>query len=61
MRVDPRLACHNNKENKGWALLHDLVAHPFMALTFYSKLSIHFHDYTSYKAWPRQLRKRDKK
>ncbi|CAB3624540.1 hypothetical protein [Achromobacter pestifer] len=53
MRTDPRKGCANEKELLGWAILHDLVAHPFMVLTGYSRLSLRLHDYTSHKAWPR--------
>lgn len=53
MRTDPRAACANEKELLGWAVVHDLLAHPFMAITNYSALSMRFHDWTSYKAWPR--------
>jgi len=53
MRTDPRAACKNTSERWGWAILHDLVAHPLMGLTNYSKLSLRFHDWTSHYAWPR--------
>lgn len=53
MRTDPRKACSNEKQLLGWAILHDLVAHPFMVLTGYSALSLRFHDATSRHAWPR--------
>lgn len=53
MKKDPNKGCKNQKELLGWAIVHDLVAHPLMAATNYSKLSVRFHDYTSHKAWPR--------
>ncbi|PZP92639.1 MAG: hypothetical protein DI587_31270 [Variovorax paradoxus] len=53
MRTDPRLACANADERMGWALLHDLVAHPLMALTMWSRPALRFHDWTSRRAWPR--------
>lgn len=53
MRTDPRNACANEKQLLGWAIVHDLIAHPFMALTGYSPLSLRFHDATSKRAWPR--------
>lgn len=53
MRTDPRAACANAEERKGWAVLHDLVCHPLMALTGWSSWSLRFHDWTSYRAWPR--------
>lgn len=56
MRTDPRVACANEKELLFWAVIHDLVAHPMMALTGYSKSSLTFHDWTSRHAWPRDTR-----
>ena len=53
MRVDPRQACHNNEERLFWAVLHDLVAHPLMAISFYSRWAVRLHDWTSARAWPR--------
>lgn len=53
MRTDPRAACANTKENLLWALVHDTLAHPLMAVTNYSKLALRFHDWTSFHAWPR--------
>lgn len=55
MRTDPRVACANSKELWGWAFLHDLIAHPLMALTNYSRASLRFHDWTSFHAWPRAV------
>lgn len=57
MKTDPRKACANAEEKRGWAILHDLVAHPLLILTNYSIWSLAFHDYTSHKAWPRTGRK----
>jgi hypothetical protein len=53
MKTDPRVACANAEERRGWAILHDLVAHPLLILTGYSIWALAFHDYTSHKAWPR--------
>lgn len=53
MRTDPRSACANAEERLGWALVHDAIAHPLMALTGWSQLSVAFHDWTSHRAWPR--------
>nr|WP_175800885.1 hypothetical protein [Burkholderia anthina] len=53
MKTDPRAACANSEERLLWALVHDGVAHPLMALTNFSRLSLRFHDYTSARAWPR--------
>ncbi|MNE12803.1 hypothetical protein D3C81_442100 [compost metagenome] len=58
MRTDPRKACANQEEKLSWALVHDGIAHPLMALTLFSKLAVAFHDWTSQKAWPRKTRKR---
>lgn len=53
MRTDPRTACANADERLGWALLHDFVAHPLMALFFWCPWTVRFHDWTSARAWPR--------
>lgn len=42
------------KERWLWAFVHDLIAHPLMAITNWSALSLRFHDYTSHRAWPRE-------
>lgn len=57
MKTDPNEACSNQKQLLLWALLHDGVAHPLMALTGYSKWSRAFHDYTSLRAWPVRKKK----
>lgn len=54
MKTDPNKGCKNTTQRLGWAVLHDAIAHPFLALTGYSKLGLKFHDYTSHKAWPRK-------
>lgn len=53
MRTDPRNACANNEERLLWALIHDGIAHPLMAVTLFSAWSLAFHDWTSQRAWPR--------
>lgn len=53
MRTDPRAACANAEEKLAWALIHDGLAHPLMALTGYCRPAVAFHDWTSKKAWPR--------
>lgn len=53
MRTDPRAACANAEERWIWAFIHDAVAHPFMALTNWSRPALTFHDWTSHRAWPR--------
>jgi len=55
MRTDPRTACANAEERVGWAIVHDLVCHPLMALTCWSDWSLRFHDWTSNRAWPRPV------
>jgi hypothetical protein len=54
MKTDPNKACVQFEENKRWAIIHDLLAHPLMAITGYCKLSIRFHNWTSHKAWIRK-------
>ena len=58
MRTDPRIACANERQRLLWALIHDGLAHPLMALTGYCKAAVAFHDYTSHKAWPRTPKRR---
>ncbi|MES2187984.1 MAG: hypothetical protein V4505_25760 [Pseudomonadota bacterium] len=53
MKTDPRAACANVVERGGWAFMHDAVAHPLMAFTRWSAWSLRFHDWTSFRAWPR--------
>ena len=54
MKKDPNKCCVIFDESKLWALIHDLVAHPFLAISGYSKVGERFHDYTSSKAWTRE-------
>lgn len=53
MKTDPNKGCKNTKERLLWAVLHDAVAHPVLALSGYSQWAMRFHDFTSRKAWPR--------
>lgn len=53
MRTDPRKACANEREAWFWAAVHDLLAHPLMVLTWYSRPALWLHDWTSRRAWPR--------
>ena len=53
LKLDPNSACQNQKELLLWALLHDLIAHPFLAITGYSVVGRRFHNWTSKHAWPR--------
>ena len=54
LKTDPNTICENGVEHRGWAFVHDAIAHPLMALTGWSALSLRFHNYTSHKAWPRE-------
>lgn len=54
MKKDPNNYCVNFKQDIIWALIHDIFAHPLMAITFYKiEFFIKFHDYTSSRAWKR--------
>lgn len=53
MRTDPRAACANAEEKFWWAWVHDAICHPLMAVTNWSGWSVRFHDWTSFRAWPR--------
>lgn len=54
MKKDPNKYCINYEQSLGWALVHDIIAHPLMALTLYKiNFCIQFHDYTSARAWKR--------
>lgn len=55
MKTDKNIACRNPRQSFLFAAAHDLIAHPFMVLTGYSKLSRRFHDYTSERAFPRNM------
>jgi len=39
-----------------WRFVHNLLAHPLLALTLESSLAVRFHDWTANKAWPRLAR-----
>jgi len=54
MKIDPNRYCIVYKQNLMWALVHDIIAHPAMAITLYKvPIFIKFHDYTSQRAWRR--------
>lgn len=56
VKKDPNNYCVNYRQNLKWALIRDIIAHPLMAITLYKcELFIKFHDYTSSKAWERDL------
>lgn len=54
MKTDPNEHCTKYEQCLGWAMVHDLIAHPVMALTCYCNLAVRFHDWTSRKAWRRK-------
>jgi len=54
MKLDPNEYCVVYEQSIIWALIHDILAHPLMALTLYKvELFINFHNFTSAKAWKR--------
>jgi hypothetical protein len=53
MKTDPNSHCRKFKEIKRWAIIHDIIAHPLMAITGYSSWTVKFHNWTSRKAWIR--------
>jgi len=54
MKKDPNKYCVVFEQSLPWALIHDIIAHPAMALTLYKvPLFIQFHDFTSAHAWKR--------
>lgn len=60
MRTDPRCACANERQRLLWALVHDGLAHPLMALAGWPRWALRFHDWTSHKAWPRAQKRHGK-
>ncbi len=60
MKTDPNTHCTKFKERRLWAIVHDLIAHPIMAITQYHPLAIALHNWTSFKAWTRDVRWRIK-
>jgi len=54
MKTDPNEGCKTKEERLIWALIHDGICHPLMALTGYAKWAISFHNFTSHRAWPRE-------
>lgn len=52
MKLDPNGMCDSKASSFWWAAIHDLICHPLLVLTLYSKWAIRFHDWTSWKAWP---------
>jgi hypothetical protein len=55
VKTDPRKACANDEERVWWAFVHDLIAHPLMALFGWNGWTLRFHDWTSRRAWPRSV------
>lgn len=39
------------REDWRWAIVHDAVAHPLMALSGYAHWAIRFHNWTGRRAW----------
>jgi|688.fasta_scaffold07359_26 hypothetical protein len=55
-KLDPNNCCIMFDECLFWALVHDIIAHPLIALTLYQwQPAIDFHNWTSQKAWKRKL------
>ena len=55
MKIDPNKCCVVYEQCLFWAIVHDAIAHPLMALTFYKfQPIINLHDYTSARAWIRK-------
>lgn len=50
MKTDPNTCVHTGGV---WAVIHDAIAHPLLALTAYSAPARRFHNWTSQHAWPR--------
>jgi hypothetical protein len=38
-------------EHKGWAFVHDAIAHPAMAFSGYASWAMRFHGWTGRRAW----------
>lgn len=54
-KLDPNNCCVIFDECLFWALVHDIIAHPLIALTLYQcQFAIDFHNWTSHKAWKRK-------
>ncbi len=53
MKTDPNACCVIHREHRLWAMVHDGLAHPLMAVTGYCRWAKRFHDFTSMRAWPR--------
>lgn len=52
MKTDERRLAWAFREKYWWAILHDMIAHPLMAVFNYSRWTRRFHSWTSDKAWP---------
>lgn len=39
-------------ESRGWAFVHNVVAHPLMSITNNHWIAGWFHDWTARRAWP---------
>jgi hypothetical protein len=52
MKTDERRLAWAFNESHVWALVHDAIAHPLMAVFYYARWTRRFHAWTSDKAWP---------
>lgn len=55
MKLDPNACRVERREVLAWAVVHDLIAHPLLALGCYTRPVRWLHDATSALAWPRTL------
>lgn len=53
MKADPNTLCNKYEQRIGWAIFHDAVVHPLLALALYSTWATRLHDWSSHKAWIR--------
>jgi hypothetical protein len=54
MKLDPNRLDYGYREFKAWAVAHDLIFHPLLAISLYSRWAIRLHAWSSNKAWPRR-------
>lgn len=54
MKTDPNDLCKKYEQRLGWALFHDAIMHPLLALSLYSEWAVRLHDWSSRKAWLRK-------
>lgn len=56
-RIDPNGCCDKVEDSFIFAVMHDLISHPLLVISFYSNWSITFHNWTSHKAWVNRKKK----